>query len=103
MPRKERRPFSAEQKACAVVRHLQENVPVSALCEELGLHPNQYYDWQKQALLNLPAAFQRDSNSELRKLHAEIARFKERLLRKDEAIATLLEEYVAVKKKNGET
>lgn len=101
MPRKQRRPFNIEQKAQAVVRHLQDNVPVSTLCDELDIHPNQFYDWQKQAMANLSAAFKKESNAEIKNLYAEIARFKERLAKKDEAIAELLEEYITVKKKIG--
>ena len=27
--------------------NVQDGVPVSQVCEDLGIHPNQYYDWQK--------------------------------------------------------
>ncbi len=45
-----------EQKLAIVRRHLVEKVPVSDLCDELGVHPNQYYNWQKQSFENGAAA-----------------------------------------------
>jgi transposase len=37
--RKERKHESAEEKVATVRRHLLDKVPVSDLCEELGLRP----------------------------------------------------------------
>ena len=41
--RKERRHFTAEEKVAILIRHLLDNVPVSDLCEELGLQPTVFY------------------------------------------------------------
>jgi transposase-like protein len=103
MPRRQRRSFDAGQKAAAVVRHLQDGVAVSTLCEELDIHPNQFHEWRRQALSNLAKVFERESKSELARLHAEMAAAKEKLAKKDEAIAELLQEYIDVKKNAGET
>ena len=100
MTRKKRRGFTPEQKAAAVIRHLQDGIAVSTLCEDLDIHPNQYYDWQKQALGNLSATFQ-NVDSARKRLEAELAGVRERLSRKDWAMAELLEEHIALKKKNG--
>ncbi len=51
MSRRPRRKFSEVQKTKAVLPHSQDGVPVSQVCENLGIHPNQYYEWQKQAFL----------------------------------------------------
>jgi len=40
-------------------RHLVDKVPVSDLCDELGLNPTVFYGWQKQFLENRAAALQR--------------------------------------------
>ena len=58
-----RKRIMAEQKVAIVRRHLVENVPVSDLCDELGVHPNQYYGWQKQFFENGAAAFERRPSS----------------------------------------
>ena len=39
-----RKRVMAEQKVAIVRRHLVEKVPVSDLCDELDIHPNQYYN-----------------------------------------------------------
>ena len=39
-------------------RHLVEKVPVSKLCDELGLRSTVFYRWQKELFENGAAAFQ---------------------------------------------
>ena len=41
-----RKQFTPEQKVAMVRRHLVENMPVSDLCDEFGIHATQYYNWQ---------------------------------------------------------
>ena len=45
--RKERKHYTAEEKVAILRRHLLDKVPVSDLCEELGLQPTVFYRWQK--------------------------------------------------------
>lgn len=45
--KKTRKNYSPEEKVAILRRHLIDNVPVSDLCEELGLNPNVFYNWQK--------------------------------------------------------
>ena len=54
--KRERRNFTAEQKATIVRRHLSDKVPVSDLCDEYGIQPSMFYQWQRQALENLEQA-----------------------------------------------
>ena len=49
---RQRRRFTSEEKAAIVRRHLVDKVPLSDLCDELGLHPTQIYTWQKQLFEN---------------------------------------------------
>jgi hypothetical protein len=46
--KKERKHFTPEEKVAILTRHLLEKVPVSELCEELGLRPTVFYRWQKE-------------------------------------------------------
>lgn len=39
--------YSPEKKFVILRRHLIDNVPVSDLCEDVGLNPNVFYTWQK--------------------------------------------------------
>lgn len=100
MGKRIRRIFTSEQKAAAVVRHVQDGVLVSDLCAELGIHPNQYYDWQKQALSNLSVTFEK-RDSERKKLEKQLVSAHEKIAKKDWAIAELLEEHIALKKNGG--
>ena len=45
---KKRKNYSPEEKVGILKRHLVEKVPISDLCDELGLHPTVFYRWQTQ-------------------------------------------------------
>ena len=98
MSRRPRRRFSDVQKTKAVLSHVQDGVPVSQVCEDLGIHPNQYYDWQKQAFSGLPHVFSRDTIRQERSHQREVDNLKSKLSQKDEVIAELLTEHIALKK-----
>ena len=50
--RKERKHYTSEEKVAILRRHLLDHVPVSDLCEELGLQPTVFYRWQKEFFEN---------------------------------------------------
>jgi transposase len=56
--RKERKHYSGEEKVAILRRHLLDKVPISDLCDELGLQPTVFYRWQKEFFENGAAAFQ---------------------------------------------
>ena len=45
------------EKVAILKRHLLDKVPVSDLCDELDIYPNQFYDWLKEFFENGHAAF----------------------------------------------
>jgi len=47
-----------EEKVAILRRHLVEGIPISGLCDELGLQPTVFYRWQKEFFENGAAAFQ---------------------------------------------
>ena len=55
---KQRKHYTGEEKVAILRRHLLDKVPVSDLCEELGLQPTVFYRWQKEFFENGAAAFQ---------------------------------------------
>ena len=102
-----RKPLTPEQKVAVVRRHLLENIPVSDLCDEYGIHTTQYYTWQKQLFENAGQIFQRRPNkaNERRQRDAnatKIEKLEEKLQKKNEVVAELLEEHVQLKKELGE-
>src|SRR5207237_2160893 len=46
------------REGCHFEAHLLDKVPVSDLCDELGLQPTVFYRWQKEFFENGAAAFQ---------------------------------------------
>ena len=48
-----RKYFTPEQKVATVRRHLLEGVPVSDLCDELGIPRDHWLeDWEKRAIVD---------------------------------------------------
>jgi len=82
-------------------RHLIDRVPISDLCDEHQLSPTLFYAWQKQFFENGSAAFQTRVAPEGH-LHRTIAALREKLQRKNEVVAELMEEHIKLKKDLGE-
>jgi transposase len=104
MAKQQRKHRSPQEKADLLRRHLLDKQPVSAVCEEAGVQPSNFYNWQRQLLDNAAAAFgdpERASRRE-RELQEKIAALEARLARKDAVIAEITGEYVALKKELGE-
>lgn len=102
-----RKHLAPEQKVTVVRRHLLENIPVSDLCDEYGIHATQYYAWQKQLFESAAQVFERRPNkaNERRRQDANtkrIQQLEEKLQNKNEVVAELLEEHVKLKKELGE-
>lgn len=97
-----RRNFTGEEKVAILRRHLVEHVAVSALCEELGLQPTQFYQWQKQFFEQGAVAFERQGKPRHDVAQERIAALEAKLRRKDEVLGELMEEHVALKKELGE-
>lgn len=108
MESKERRQFSSEQKAEAIKRHVVGKENISAICEDLGIAPNQFYRWQAELFDHGAAAFEvkkrgaprRSREAELEK---KVVELEERLAHKDGVIAEVVEECVTLKKKLGQS
>ena len=102
-----RKQFTSEQKVAIIRRHLVENVPVSDLCDELGIHASQYYNWQKQLFENAGPVFQRRPNKAnlKRQQNADkrkIEHLEKKLQDRNEVVAELMQEHVQLKKVLGE-
>jgi transposase len=103
----QRRHFSPEEKLAILRRHFLESVPISNLCDELGIQAGQFYQWQKVFFENGQAAFAAKANGRgVHKAEAakdqKIAALEAKLHRKDEVIAELMEDHVRLKKELGD-
>jgi transposase-like protein len=102
---RQRRHFSVEQKVALLREHFLDKVPVSDLCERHGIGVTLFYSWQKLFFENGAAAF--TANDKRRKADAtakdrQIAALQDKLQRKNEVLAELMEEHVQLKKELGE-
>ena len=99
---RKRKNYSAEEKVGILRRHFIEKVPVSDICEELGLQPTVFYRWQKQFFENGVAAFQPTNGKRGDAMERRNAELEAKLRRKHEVLSELMEEHVQLKKSLGE-
>jgi len=100
--RKPRKNYSASEKVAILRRHLIDRVPVSDLCDEYQLQPTPFYTWQKLFFENGSAAFESKYRSAETDNLRIIAALREKLQRKNEVVAELMEEHIQLKKELGE-
>jgi transposase-like protein len=102
MDKKTRRQHSPEDKVRILRLHLLEHQPISQLCDQEGIHPTLFYQWQKAFFDNGAAAFQRSPRTEtLQQRDRVLEALQAKLQRKDEVIAIIAEDLIREKKVNG--
>jgi transposase len=97
-----RRRFGAAEKVAILKRHLVEKEEVSHICEDLKIHPNQFYEWQKLFFENGVKAFESEEQRVEVKLRDRVATLEAKLQRKDSVLSELMEDHLALKKSLGE-
>lgn len=102
MPKKTRKRFTPQEKLAILRLHLLEHTPVSDLCDRHGIHPTMFYRWQKEFFDNGAAALERRSKHTDDLKTQRIALLEEKLRRKNEVLAELMEEHIQLKKELGE-
>jgi transposase-like protein len=103
--KKERHNYTPQEKVTILRKHLIEKQPVSEICDKHNLQPTVFQRWMKEFFENGAAAFDREpkgSKKHQDKQQRRIEKLEEKLRKKDEVMAELLEEYVIVKKSLGE-
>ena len=102
--RRQRRHFADHEKVAILKRHLIDKVPVSDLCDELDIYPNQFYDWLKKFFENGHLAFDngRKSKAVEDAQQDKIEQLEAKLTRKNEVMAELMEAHTELKKNLGE-
>jgi transposase len=99
-----RRHFSAQEKVAVLKRHLVDKIPISDLCDELDIYPNQFYGWLKEFFENGHLAFgsDRKSKAEEDAKDRKIEQLEAKMQRRDSVMAELMEEHTLLKKELGE-
>ena len=95
-----RRHFPDPEKVAILKRQLIDKVPVSDLCDELDIYPNQFHDWLKKFFENGHFAFAngRKSKAGDDANVAKIQHLEAKLVRKNEVMAELMEAHTELKK-----
>jgi transposase-like protein len=108
--RKERKNWTGSEKMSILREHLIEHVPISAVCDKHGLQPTVFYAWQKRLFEGGAAVFEngrggpgggpskRHQDAQARRIEA----LEAKLQVKNEVVAELMAEHVALKKSLGE-
>ncbi|MGH2360970.1 MAG: transposase [bacterium] len=101
----ERRNFTGQQKLAILRAHLIEKTPVSEVCDQHGISPTQFYQWQKKLFEEGAGVFEsprgrprRQEDAQTRKIDA----LEAKLRKKDEVLGELLQEHIQLKKDLGE-
>lgn len=102
MSKRKRRNYTPEEKVIIIKKHLVENIPVSDICDEYNLQPTVFYRWQKQFFENAAMAFRPAKSKKTTRQEKRIVQLEEKLAKKNEVVAELVEDNVALKKSLGE-
>ena len=100
----DRRHFAGARKLAILREHLIEKVPISDVCQKHQIQPTLFYFWQKKlfedgaAVFDSKPASPRQGNAEARRIQA----LEAKLQQKNEVLAELMGEHVALKKSLGE-
>jgi transposase len=100
-----RRYHSPADKVRILRLHLLEGRAISEICEAEEIHPTMFYQWQKTFFEKGGAAFEggRSSSRLAGKTERKMAALEDKLRRKDEVIAEIMEDLVRTKKNIGES
>lgn len=98
----QRRTFTADEKVAILKRHLLERIPISDVCEQVGICPTIFYRWQKQFFENGAIAFAKQTGAREKNQTKEIEQLKAKLARKDEVIGEIMADCIELKKSLGE-
>jgi transposase len=102
--KRQRKHYTSEEKVAILRRHLLDKVPVSDLCEELGLQSTVFYRWQKEFFENRASAFQAKERParQVEEKQKRIEFLQKKVQTKDEVLAELMAEHIALRKSLGE-
>lgn len=98
---KKRKNYNAKEKVSIIRKHLLEGVPVSDVCEEYDIQPSVFYRWQKLFFEQGSLVFERGQNSQVSQQQRQIKALQDKIQKKNEVLAEVMEEYVTLKKTIG--
>lgn len=99
---KTRKNFTAVKKAVIVREYLEGGYSLSAICEKYQVHPSMVGRWKKRLFEGAIETFNREQSRNQKKEERQVKELRQKLARKDEVIAELIEDNLKLKKNTGE-
>lgn len=99
---KQKKRYTSEEKTMILREHLENQITVSDIAEQYGLHPNAIYKWKKQMFETAPENLSKSSRrTEKQQQQSErrIAELEQLLAKREALIAELVEDNINLKKK----
>jgi len=93
---------SSKRKIELLKNHLIDKEPISKICEENKISPRVFYLWQKKLFENGEYLFDRSEVKSQKRQEEKLKAYENKLKKKDEVIAELMEEHLKLKKNLGE-
>lgn len=85
-----------------ILRELLENkVPINQLAEKYDIHPNDIYIWRKKLFEEAEQLFDRKPKDNQKQAADKQKKLEEKIIKKDEVIAELVQENISLKKSFG--
>ena len=99
-----RKQWTPDEIAAILRRVLKDKASVTEVCKEYGCCPTQVFRWQEQLLAGAGLVFVRSKKHSQREAKAEkrSKELEEKLNRKNEVLAKLMEAHVLLKKELGD-
>ena len=101
--------LSGEQKLAILKEHLVNNKSVSELCKQYSIAPSAFYRWQQELFTNGASCFgssaaskTKQENQKIKTLEAKLEKSQQTITNKNEVLAELMSDHVALKKSLGE-
>jgi transposase-like protein len=95
-----RKRYTAEEKIKILRDVIEDGKPISQIAELYGLHPNNIFHWRKQLFEGGVKTFQiKRADISGKAEERKITALEQKIKQKDEVIAELAEELLALKKK----
>ena len=103
MAKRKRRRFTGAEKVAILKRHLVDGEDISAICNELKIHPTMFYEWQRHFFEHGAKAFEAEARQTESQLRKDNEALRAKLQKKDSVLSELMEEHLTLKKTLGES
>lgn len=93
--------YQTNLKVQALTRLIQDNEPISSICEDLKISPVVLEQWRREVIGGLSLVFDSSLKKAERQKEKKISELMQEVARKQEVIGELMEAFTLSKKKPG--